>query len=64
MPITVNISQQGNGIKFQGSGTLNPQSFQGKISSIKNGSPKLVFNAGTGFVDFSLPTQSPRYFQG
>ena len=63
MPIIIDITQQPNGILFQGSGTLNIASFGGRPSFIAAGAPATRFNAVNGFVNATPGGQSVKWYR-
>ena len=62
MPIIIDITQQPNGILFQGSGTLNLASLIGKTSSIWNSNPLSRVNAQNGYINGGLSNTNIKYY--
>jgi hypothetical protein len=59
MPITLTISQQANGVKFEGTGTINTASFQGITSQTWSSNPLPVFDASNGYINGGNPNPYP-----
>ena len=59
MPVTINITQQQNGIQFVGTGTLNLNSFLGKTQSSSGNA-----NQGVRFRAKGVPSQNSTSFIG